>query len=419
MSDPMTRTDIEDVLSSIRRLVSEEGRAGSALRAGQAGRPAAPGTSTVAAPGRGLPADAQSGRGSRGISADAGRLVLTPALRVAGREDEEAAPEEATAPQPSVPTREVAASTAASETVAPEAKAPVVEAPVVEVDEAPMSVDVAEDWLPESEPENVSVLRLQKTTERAIESTIAELEAAVAQRVDQWDPDGTAEVDRDENHSNAFDGPVRFVHRGNPRGRGGASAGDRTPEAAPDVPVEAAAGAATEPTGAEAEPPRADGGATTFHSARRAPLRAPEASPEAAFADAPEARAEARAWPEPEPDTTAGAAKADLVDDDVAPTVREAPSVEADAWVADAEEAETGETETGETETGEVDSDMGPAGIFDEADTGYLDEDSLRELVREMIRQELQGSLGERITRNVRKLVRAEINRALASRDFQ
>ncbi len=51
--------------------------------------------------------------------------------------------------------------------------------------------------------------------------------------------------------------------------------------------------------------------------------------------------------------------------------------------------------------------------------TGFLNEDLLREIVRDMIHDELQGTLGERITRNVRKLVRAEINRALASRDFE
>lgn len=48
----------------------------------------------------------------------------------------------------------------------------------------------------------------------------------------------------------------------------------------------------------------------------------------------------------------------------------------------------------------------------------YLDEETLRELVSEMVRSELQGELGDRITRNVRKLVRREIHRALASRDF-
>lgn len=48
----------------------------------------------------------------------------------------------------------------------------------------------------------------------------------------------------------------------------------------------------------------------------------------------------------------------------------------------------------------------------------FVSEDLLREIVRDMIREELQGTLGERITRNVRKLVRVEISRALASRDF-
>ncbi|MCH2251118.1 MAG: hypothetical protein MK042_15125 [Cognatishimia sp.] len=47
-----------------------------------------------------------------------------------------------------------------------------------------------------------------------------------------------------------------------------------------------------------------------------------------------------------------------------------------------------------------------------------LDEEMLRDLVGEIVRQELQGPLGERITRNVRKLVRREINRALASRQI-
>lgn len=47
-----------------------------------------------------------------------------------------------------------------------------------------------------------------------------------------------------------------------------------------------------------------------------------------------------------------------------------------------------------------------------------LDEAALRDLVSEIVRQELQGSLGERITRNVRKLVRREIQRAMMGHDF-
>lgn len=52
-------------------------------------------------------------------------------------------------------------------------------------------------------------------------------------------------------------------------------------------------------------------------------------------------------------------------------------------------------------------------------DDMVYEETVLRELVRDIIREELQGALGERITRNVRKLVRAEIARALALRDFE
>ena len=46
------------------------------------------------------------------------------------------------------------------------------------------------------------------------------------------------------------------------------------------------------------------------------------------------------------------------------------------------------------------------------------EEEAMRLLVGRMIRDELQGELGERITRNVRKLVRREIKRALTSKDL-
>lgn len=58
------------------------------------------------------------------------------------------------------------------------------------------------------------------------------------------------------------------------------------------------------------------------------------------------------------------------------------------------------------------------APIEAESYEAVLDEEMLRDLVGEIVRQELQGPLGERITRNVRKLVRREINRALTARSF-
>ncbi len=47
-----------------------------------------------------------------------------------------------------------------------------------------------------------------------------------------------------------------------------------------------------------------------------------------------------------------------------------------------------------------------------------LDSDALADLVRDILREELQGALGERMTRNIRKLVRAEVARVLATRDL-
>lgn len=51
-------------------------------------------------------------------------------------------------------------------------------------------------------------------------------------------------------------------------------------------------------------------------------------------------------------------------------------------------------------------------------DDDVIDEETLRDIVRDILREELQGPLGERITRNLRKLVRAEIARAMVSREL-
>lgn len=45
-------------------------------------------------------------------------------------------------------------------------------------------------------------------------------------------------------------------------------------------------------------------------------------------------------------------------------------------------------------------------------------DEALRELIAEVVRQELAGALGERITRNVRKLVRRELRQALSGGEF-
>lgn len=64
------------------------------------------------------------------------------------------------------------------------------------------------------------------------------------------------------------------------------------------------------------------------------------------------------------------------------------------------------------------------AGIADEPQAPLhpaalsLDEGQLRQIVSAMLREELQGALGTRITRNLRKLIRREVQRALMSRDL-
>lgn len=51
-------------------------------------------------------------------------------------------------------------------------------------------------------------------------------------------------------------------------------------------------------------------------------------------------------------------------------------------------------------------------------DETILDEEGLRDLIAQIVREELRGALGERITQQVRKLVRAEVAKALDDRGF-
>lgn len=62
--------------------------------------------------------------------------------------------------------------------------------------------------------------------------------------------------------------------------------------------------------------------------------------------------------------------------------------------------------------------DTDPQGPIHSAAVGTLDDAALRALVSDIVREELQGVLGERITRNVRKLVRREIHRLMLSQDL-
>ena len=129
-----------------------------------------------------------------------------------------------------------------------------------------------------------------------------------------------------------------------------------------------------------------------------------EAAPMAGFADAEEGEPEA--LPEAEAAEPAAVSRR-IVRKDVSP-----PDDGSD-W-ADAAEAAVHADLAQDTEDEVI------AGLYDAQAGGMaFDEEVLRDLVRDLIREELAGSLGERITRNVRKLVRAEIARALAVREFE
>ncbi|MEX0304617.1 MAG: hypothetical protein AB3N24_19535 [Leisingera sp.] len=369
MSDPVTHAEIEDVLSSIRRLVSEDSR----------GQPAAP--------------------------EPAARLVLTPALRVQEPEGPEAAaPEEA--PEPAAATQ-------------PDKPSPSESAPAESKPEPAPA---------EAEPDD-------------------EKELPEPPSVETWeteDSSSAAEAFADEP-------PIAFRHRGAPETADAGSPEEADSdgshsEAVPD------AGAET----ASADAPWADPRATLFAAADAAGLAGTPASPDSqdtasqdqasgtagaraasvvrkiAELEARSAGAEGQEQQHWEPDSQTEAPFAGSGTDTI--EWRDEPlSARQSSSREEADDAEEPEGFTGgaaEPGTGQPAGSASAETVAEAAITGaameslaeagdtYLDEDSLRDLVASIVREELQGPLGERITRNVRKLVRREIHRALAAHDL-
>ena len=307
MVGPLSSEEIEDVVSSVRRLVSNE----------QGPR-----------------------RTTRDLSAD--RLLLTPALRVVS----EVAPLSTLILDLPVPEAAFAAEVDPDPTPAPEAAPPDDEEPAVELIEAYWEDEI---W---AAPEVVSLGEAALGAEEAevllppMEEPLAQpaaetgMEAGPEPEAESW-----AQVDGDW----VEDEPVPFI----PLRR-----------RAEDLAARLAAGAALDPDDAE--------DTDTDDDTPVQPLRD---------------------------------VAAELLEDDPL-----AADLDGDAPVARGidEGEEAGPTQRMPTEI--LDADGTPLAVLDEA--------ALQEIVRQMIREELQGALGERITRNVRKLVRAEINRALVARDL-
>ena len=309
MSDPVKSVEIEDVLSSIRRLLADGGPQGAPAKTGP--RPVDRSLHAPVSP--------TQGRDERRSSAP---LMLTPALRVAGRPE----PQEATAPTAPTPF-------------------PGNVGRVPKADRDQTDEDFEAPSFPTARKPQDSALRSR------LEATIAELEAAITHQVDEWEPDGSEPAPvMDWAQARPEDAP--FLSRRHPNSQASVRSGGHPAEGVGSIaPVPEAGfhdGLADEETD-EVEAPVAE---------RSEP--APEAMHPADMAEVTELR-----------------------------TLHEAPAEEIPA----AAEA-----------PGPV-----PAGA------PQIDEGMLRELIVEVLRDELRGPLGDRITSNLRKLVRREIFRALAS----
>ncbi len=375
MSEPMSTHDIEDVLSSIRRLVSEDLRPPSRLSDHRAQDQADPPVTAVP---------------------DAGKLILTPAFRVVGTAEEPVAVAE---PEPELPA--ILADTA-----------------------EPLSGIDSMELVPHDLNDSVNnVEAIIEPMSSNVEKVVARLGAAVGEADDEWESpvgdegalsdDGWAGgasaqiVHEDASTVSAFPG---FIHRARPALVTVAPAPEPSvaaaePElAAPPVAVDAATfePEAVEPEAVELAAVEEEAAAVvdepemTVEAVEAAPISfvAADTADEAPFAQ-------------------------DVAEDDFAEPAEEpvATVVVDNRWADVAEAAVMADL----AQDAEAMVEDAAADLFEEDTDGGMvfDEQVLRELVRDIIREELAGTLGERITRNVRKLVRAEIARALAVREFE
>ena len=387
MSEPVTHAEIEDVLSSIRRLVSEDGR--------DSPLPSKPTPKVKAVP----------------------RLVLTPSLRVT---DE---------PVTTSDQSENADSTLAAEKMAEDflAATMVVEDRVDEYSQAvqpevPPSISL-EIEQPDTTPD-VQLSAAPENKQADIGQTDGEPNDALAAESPSVEP----EAQGDDTIVQIADQPDEG-ERAEPTITTD-NAQDETPGDAPwqnpDATLFAAAGVTETPLEVEAEAEPSDDAKPSASFAEKI------AALEAVIGQADEQ------W---EPDGESNEANAgtsvetlaweDLEEElvDVAPFA----SAETEEHLDDDPQVATTSEVTPEFE--QPNSDHAEADILDAtllaeqavadevlggiaADEAVMDEESLRELVTDIVREELQGALGERITRNVRKLVRREIHRALAVQDL-
>ncbi|WP_127115559.1 hypothetical protein [Shimia sediminis] len=369
MSDPVANVEIEDVLTSIRRLVSEGGRPSGAMRNQRADLP------NVAAP---IVAPAQQAE-LAGRDASLDRLVLTPAQRIpepadtSSTADADEAFEEMSGTAPALGDSEADGPELLLHPINAGNDEYLDEEDVAALDavEGARALEQDLDLSPEYDPDEGIAL----SDAQAMESRIV--------RWENLNPDDSSDVlEPDSPGDNDYAGTdVR-----------GLSWID-TAESPVDMQNEVAdLDEASFAEDVEVEAPVADGFEMPAFLRSRA-VEMPEAEDIADDAEIVDAS-------ETEPD-----ADPDFEEQALDPIEMMASQIEAEASAYVEEVVE-------ESIAPELED-------FDSDDTVMLDETMLRELVSDIVRQELQGALGERITRNVRKLVRREIHRALAAHDLE
>jgi len=371
MPDPLTHHEIEDVLSSIRRLVSEE-----EAPQGQAG------------------------------DRKPEKFILTPALRVMDYEPSEQPavasqqlkPQDPPplifrhAPEEGLPSVGESAPPPAAPEKAQTAQGSALEEPPAQIDPARQQKDApifsrSAAQAPASEAPN--------PRRQSLEERIAELEAAVSQSHEEFEPDGSepeAGQILDTHIFEVIEGHVGFRPELPPTPEA-----DTPPETPQDSPHEAR-------NERQADSPLASlEAALNQDRPARAPAEGPSAVGTAPFPP----------WSAP-----ADARDPLQLVSGVSPVEPVAPSEPKDSPEKASEGAATQAPQQPQPASTPANGPT-PEVLDDDNDDIFVDEDMLRQIVADIVREELQGKLGERITRNVRRMVRREIERALELKKFE
>jgi hypothetical protein len=424
MSDPVTNVEIEDVLSSIRRLVSDDARA----------------------------------KPQRSAAQSQERLVLTPSLRV--KEEEQAQPEEIPA-QPILLTDPAAVPEPDSEQILWKTEAYSIDVSVetdapasaesldviADAESAPLKLDFAALWKTDKAAEEETAGELVDLSEPAEADVNAPSDGAWDDKPAQPEPGPESLPDADITPSSALARLVENeIARALDEQQSGLSA-EQEPEQDEAEPVQDIVEETVEAEPFEAAPNEPSEASVEEASEPEAPEVIEDTASLAFATEAHPFLQDVETARDPEPAVFVR----DVAADDTPATSLETKIAALEQMVAQKDEtyeADDDATEvTGaafvhrppetlewqdhdpaepeETKPIEVPKDPAPKAKVEKTpptwfveDASMIDEEMLRDMVSEIVRHELQGALGERITRNVRKLVRREIHRVLMSQEF-